>query len=637
LPEFFSAAHAERLRAFADQAAVAIENARLFETTRRSVERLTLLHEAGQALTQAESVEALYREIMRRAVQLVEAHASLLMLYDGADHLAIVAAENLSEHAVGSRVMLGEGISGRAAQHREPRQARNYAELDLKERTPRPVNPDLVSIIALPLIWQDRLVGVLTITDHREREFDADDLHMLTLFSALVAAALEQRRAVVEIQAREAEARALTAQLARAQEEERARIAAQLQDLIGHRIVALQENADKVRASLPPDDPLAGTVAESAALLNETRQLVSSLAMDLDLKVLDALGLGQAMRQYIERVYASSTCPVSLRISGREHRLPTEIEQVVFRSLQEILSNVLRYAQATKISVSLHVGAKSLRLSVQDNGRGFDRAALPAGMGESLANLRRQMEAVNGTFSLSSAPGEGTTIVLHLLFRLPKPTQLQVPVMLVHSHEVIRHGLRLALAESGEFTCVGEAADGQSALHQVELSQPELVLMEVQLPGISGIEVARQIASRFPQVRVIVLSYTADETYMEQALQAGARGFMLVSDGNQQIIAALQHVRHREVFVSPAMADAWDRWKARAAPSTPFDLLTPREREVLQLIAAGYPNRLIAEELGISARTVEVHRRNLKAKLKYKNSAQLIQLAIRHGLVSLKV
>jgi DNA-binding NarL/FixJ family response regulator/signal transduction histidine kinase len=636
-PGFFCADHAERLQAFADQAAVAIENARLFETTRRSVERLTLLHEAGQALTQAESLASLYREILRRAIQLVEAHASLLMLYDGADHLAVVAVENLSERAVGSRVMLGEGVSGCAAQHREPRQARNYAELDLRERIPRPVNPSLVSIVALPLIWQDQLVGVLTITDDREREFDADELHMLTLFSALVAAALEQRRAVVEIQAREAEARALTAQVARAQEEERARIAGQLQDLIGHRILALQEKAEDIRASLPPDDPLAGTAAESAVLLRETRQSISLLAMDLDLKALDTLGLGPATRQYIERVYASAACPVSLRISGREHRLPSEIERLVFRGLQEILSNVLRHAQATKVAVSLHIGVKSLRLNMQCNGCGFDRSALPASMAESLANLRRQIEAANGTISLSSAPGKGTTIALHLLFRMPKPAQLQVPVMLIHSHEVIRHGIRLALAENGEFTCVGEAADGLSALHQVELCQPELVLMEVRLPGLSGIEVTRQIASRFSQVRVIVLSDIADETYMEQALQAGAKGFILVSDGNQQIIGALQNVQRGEMFVSPVMADAWSRWKARVIPSTPLDSLTSREREVLQLIVAGYSNRLIAEELGISARTVEVHRRNLKAKLKYKSSAELIQFAIRYGLISLKV
>jgi PAS domain S-box-containing protein len=634
---FFSAAHAERLQAFADQAALALENAQLFEATRRSVERLTLLHEAGQALTQADSIEVLYREITRRAVQLVDAHASLLMLYDGDDHLAIVAAENFSEHTVGSRVMLGEGVSGRAARHREPRQVRNYAVLDLRERTEQPVNPNVVSIVALPLIWQDQLVGVLAITDDREREFDADELHMLTLFSALTAAALEQRRAVAQIQAREAEARALTAQLARAQEEERARIAAQLQDLIGHRIVALQENARNVSASLPPDGPLAEIAAESATLLNETRQLISSLAMDLDLKVLDTLGLGQAMRQYIERVSASFACAVSLRISGREHRLPAEIERVVFRGLQEILSNVLRYAQPTKVSVSLHVGAKSLRLSMQNDGRELDLDALPAGMEENLANLRRQIEGIDGAFSLSSAPGRGAMVALHLRFRMPKPPQLQLPVMLIHSHEVIRHGLRLALTESGEFTCVGEADDGLSALHQIELSQPELVLMEVQLPGISGIEVTRQMASRFPHMRVIVLSYTADETYLEQALQAGAKGFALVSDGDQQIIAALRNVSRGEMFVSPDMADAWDRWKARAASSTPFDLLTAREREVLQLIAAGYPNRLIAEELGISSRTVEVHRRNLKAKLKYKSSAQLVQFAIRHGLVSLKV
>jgi DNA-binding NarL/FixJ family response regulator len=137
-------------------------------------------------------------------------------------------------------------------------------------------------------------------------------------------------------------------------------------------------------------------------------------------------------------------------------------------------------------------------------------------------------------------------------------------------------------------------------------------------------------------VRVVILSYTADETYLEQAIQAGARGFLLVSDDSQQIIDSLHAVVRGQIAVSPALADAWARLRARSVEGDSTGLITSREHEVLNMIVAGYSSQMIADEMGISRRTVEVHRRNLKAKLKTKNSAQLIQAALRLGLISIK-
>jgi DNA-binding NarL/FixJ family response regulator len=160
--------------------------------------------------------------------------------------------------------------------------------------------------------------------------------------------------------------------------------------------------------------------------------------------------------------------------------------------------------------------------------------------------------------------------------------------------------------------------------------------MDVRLPGLSGIEITRQIARRFPQVHVVLLSYTADETYLEQALQVGAKGFLLVSDESRQIRDALRAVLRGDIAVTPVLSDVWARLRARSAAGAPLEPITSREHEVLTLIAAGYSSQMIADQMGISRRTVEVHRRNLKAKLQTKNSAQLIQAAIRLGLVSFK-
>jgi DNA-binding NarL/FixJ family response regulator len=160
--------------------------------------------------------------------------------------------------------------------------------------------------------------------------------------------------------------------------------------------------------------------------------------------------------------------------------------------------------------------------------------------------------------------------------------------------------------------------------------------MDVRLPGQSAIETTRQIVKRYPHVRVIVFAYQPDETYMEQAYQAGAKGFLVLSDSRCDVVQALHGVLSGESPVSSALAEAWAGLSARTAAVDTGSGVTARERQVLNMIAAGYSNQAIADEMGISKRTVEVHRRNLKAKLKTKNSAQMIQAALRLGLITLK-
>ena len=634
-PGFFTLAHAERLQAFADQAAMALANARLYESARRNVERLTLLREAGQSLALAGSLDELYREIVRRAVQFVNANTSNLALFDGAEHLVSVAVENLPDEIVGTRVKLGEGLNGRAAQSRQPQFVSNYARLDRKQRASVADGLPFVALAVLPLVWQERLVGTLSVADNRERDLGEDDVHLLNSFAALVAAALEQRRAVAEMQARETEAHTLTARLAHIREEERARIAAQLHASIGHRLSALEQGIERIQAHGVSDEWLSHRLTSSLALLKETQQMVDSLALDLDSKQLDDLGLDLAARQVVERL-CEVDCPISLRVSGHIRRLDPEIERIAYRTLQEALTNAVRRAQATRIMAHVHFALKSLRLNVQDNGQGFDPALIEHGNGMGLADLRRQAQVLGGNLVIESTLAEGTLVTLSLPFKASTQDQPQIPVLLVAGQQLIRQGLRMALAESDELTCVGEVADSAAAVRQIELSHPDLVLMDVRLSGPSGIETTRQIVKRFPQVRVIVFSYLPDETYMEQAFQAGAKGFAVLSDDSHAMVDVLHGVLSGKSLVSPSLAEAWARFNARTTVVDTGNLVTARERQVLNMIAAGYSNQAIGDEMGISKRTVEVHRRNLKAKLKTKNSAQMIQSALRLGLITLK-
>jgi DNA-binding NarL/FixJ family response regulator len=436
-----------------------------------------------------------------------------------------------------------------------------------------------------------------------------------------------------EAQVRETEARLLSSRLAGAQEEERSRIAAFLHDAVGGQLVLLQKNTEQLQTSFASSEATLQLLASNLNLLNQAHQQVRSLASDLDSKVLIDLGLAPAIRQHVERLCASTRLPIQLHVTGHVRRLSAEIERVAFRSLQEALANVLRHAQATDISAQLHMGGRTLRVTVQDNGRGFDTASMSPGTELGLPEIKRQVEALRGEFFLETTPGSGTLLAVQIPIHTGATDHARAGVLIVDDHELLRQGLRQLIATTDDFVCVGEAADTPDALRQIELTQPHIVVMDVKLPGGSGIEATRQIMRRFPASRVIIHTYHADEAYLEQAMQAGAKGYLLKSDHSRLILTALRSVLAGDVYIAPALTQVWAKLQLRPAVIEPVELLSVRERQVLQAVALGKPNLEIADELGISARTVEVHRRNILDKLGYHNVAQLVKFAMDHNLI----
>lgn len=625
---FFSARDAVRLRAFADQAAIAIANARLFESQRRSVARLTNVYQAGLALAQTTSMDELLSAIVRQAVQLAGADAAVLSRYDDAGRLVGAAVEGLPASMVGVQVALGEGLSGRAAALRIPQQVGNYQTWDHRV--------DLVSAlgfesgVALPLIWQDRLIGALAVISRQPGDITDEDVSMLALFGTLAAASLALRSAFDDARRREVEARELARQLASARDDERNCVAERLHSTIGHALLALQKN---ILLSHPGPSNLdsvnAARLQASLDLLSEVSEQVRSLAMALDSEVLDQSGIGAAGRRYVERIAASARQPIHFHTTGRVRRMPIEIERALFRGLKEALTNALHHARAGEVSAQLHIGSRSARLTVQDDGIGFNPATLDldnsSALSFGLAGLRRQVSLLAGEFSVESAPGKGTTIILEIPLPAEPPRDGQsVRVLIADAHDVTRRGLVATLRETGEYECV-EARDGLSAVHLAEMSRQDVALISVDLPELNGIETARQIVNTMENTAVIMLSFDHNQQTLEQARRAGARGFLLKSAGSQELLQALRAVRAGETFYSLGLAGAVRGPQEEPDAHDAFALLTTREREVLELIVNGYRNKQIADCLGISVRTVEVHRRNIMDKLGVKTQAQLFR------------
>jgi DNA-binding NarL/FixJ family response regulator len=210
-----------------------------------------------------------------------------------------------------------------------------------------------------------------------------------------------------------------------------------------------------------------------------------------------------------------------------------------------------------------------------------------------------------------------------------------VRVLLVDDHTLFRQGLRTLLEKHGGFTVVGEAEDGRTAVKTVEELHPDIVVMDIAMKGLNGIEATRQIRQRFPQTNVVVLSMHLLESYVRQALESGASGYLLKSVAGSELVAALESVQNGGSYfsgpVSRMIVEGYLE-TSRAAKAERVSVLTPREKEVLQLIAEGNSYKEIAAALKISPKTVGQHRDRLMQKLHCRRTAELVKFALREGL-----
>jgi DNA-binding NarL/FixJ family response regulator len=211
-------------------------------------------------------------------------------------------------------------------------------------------------------------------------------------------------------------------------------------------------------------------------------------------------------------------------------------------------------------------------------------------------------------------------------------------ILLADDHTLVRTGMRLLLETMPGVVVVGEASDGASALRLIEQLRPDVVLMDLAMPGMSGTEAVRQIAARFPDTRVLVVSMHADEAYVHAALSAGAAGYLLKGADKAELEHALRQVARGESYLSPAISAAVVAALANAstadAITSPLDALTVRQQQVLQLVAEGLSTKKVAAHLGLSVKTVEAHRGAIMDRLGIRDLAGLVRFAVRVGLVS---
>jgi len=215
----------------------------------------------------------------------------------------------------------------------------------------------------------------------------------------------------------------------------------------------------------------------------------------------------------------------------------------------------------------------------------------------------------------------------------------KIKVLLAEDHTIVRKGLRALLDDEADIEVVGEAENGREALDQVQQASPDIVLMDILMPVLNGLEATRQIKKDFPEVKVLILTMHTSEEYIFQILQAGASGYLVKQTAPTELVLAIRAVHRGESFLSPLVSKnvikEYIRQAEMMGQQNSYDNLTNREREVLQLLAEGHSNQAVAELLHISVKTVKTHRMHLMEKLNLHTMVELIKYAIRKGLIDL--
>ena len=215
-----------------------------------------------------------------------------------------------------------------------------------------------------------------------------------------------------------------------------------------------------------------------------------------------------------------------------------------------------------------------------------------------------------------------------------------IRVILADDHNLVRQGIRSLLDKAGDIEVVGEASDGQEALRLVARLEPDVLVADVAMPRMDGLQAVERVRSLQGGTRTVVLSMYADETLVRQALRNGASGYVLKDAVKDELLLAIRAAHRGDLYLSPGISRALVNdllaAEGEGRPPTRYERLTPREREVLQLVTEGHTNAAMARQLQISVKTVEKHRSNLMAKLEVQDLPGLMRVAIKHGLVFLE-
>ena len=286
----------------------------------------------------------------------------------------------------------------------------------------------------------------------------------------------------------------------------------------------------------------------------------------------------------------------------------------------------------------MHGGAMAIALTVEDNGVGFDIPSVGS-RGLGLLGAEERVRELGGRMEILSQLSKGT------LLRCEdsdldgsEGMATKTKILVADDHGIVRQGLRSLLEKQQDMEVVGEAGDGREAVRMAEELDPHIIVMDIALPHLNGIDAAEQVLRTSPEKKIILLSMYADEEFLMRALTVGVKGYLLKDSAELDLVRAVRAVAAGKSFFSPAiaqtLAEDYVRQLQCKGLEDSYDLLTPREKEIIQLLAEGKSNKDVATVLDVSPYTVETHRMHLMQKLSLHNTAEIVLYAVRKKIIA---
>lgn len=444
--------------------------------------------------------------------------------------------------------------------------------------------------------------------------------------------------------------RALAADLFLTEERERRRLASELHDHIGQDLALARIKLDALLdAALEPEQALIASAARE--FVGQALDDARSLTFEVSPPVLHELGLAAALKWLATRTAEQHKLDVECRIEEWREELTEEVRVLFFQAARELLFNALKHAQASRVELALSTQEQQARLTISDDGVGFDPVAALTrsshAKGYGLYSIRERLQYIGGECAIESAPGAGARITISApvsggpfagrapSFSTPAAGEENpIRVVLADDQLLMRQGLRSVLDHEPGISVIGEASNGKEAIELTRELRPDVVLMDIDMPGVDGIAATRAIVHESPGVKVIGLSMFADRRYVAAMLTSGAAGYLLKDCAVADLARAIYAVDGDLTFLSPAVTRlvVEDMVTREATERASLDVLTTREREVLELTARGESVKSIALELDINPKTIYAFRASMMKKLGIDSQAELIKFALKEGL-----
>ena len=487
------------------------------------------------------------------------------------------------------------------------------------------------SLVSVPLLVRDEPYGAISLYYRRARHITDEDVRLAESVGNQAGLAIESERLREQAE--------LSAAVS-----ERNRLARELHDSVTQNLYSVTLYAEATARLLE-----SGSDLQAADYLRDLRDTSQEALREMRLLIfelrppeLEKTGLAGALQIRLQSVEARGGMQTGFDLEGVEHeaRLPIVEQQELYYIAQEALNNALKHAHARRVTAALHYEPAAVTLEIADDGIGLDLSRAARGGRHGAAQHPRAGRAHRRPVERGHNPGQRHARARHAV--LPpcgdevKLMQPKIRVLITDDHAIVRKGISALLATEPDIEVVGEASDGTEAVAQAQALKPDVVLMDLVMPRMDGIEATRLITGLLKETRVLVLTSFAADDKVFPAIKAGALGYLLKDSGPFDLLHGIRQVYHGQPTLEPSIASKVLFELAHPAkdPLT-TDPLTAREMDVLRQVAQGRSNKEIAEQLVITELTVRTHVSNILGKLHLASRTQAALYALREGLASL--